>query len=257
MKNKLTALVLMLMLGLSVHSASAMTFSSEDPEAQTIWEFFLPFLNAQSAEERAAIEAQFNAEFVSEVDHDEDHLQEDDADESYDYSAEKEEILADLDEEIIEVEDATLRAQLKLDYAALVTLEGEAFNEALETLWEQLDNYWDEMDGNFEEDENFDFAAEREEIMAELTEEVAEIEEATLRAELEADLETLRATEDEDTFWDMVDAGYDKVDQFYGYGEDDHDCDDHDDEDEDEDDDDWFNFDFDEDEEEDDQEDRD
>lgn len=258
MKNKLTALALMLMLGFGVNSASAMNFSTEDPQAQSIWEFFLPFLNAQSASEQDAIEAQFNDAFATHAqDHGEheDHTREEDEDfdAGYDYSTEKDEILAELDEEILEIEDETLRKQLELDKAALAALDGEAFNQALEGVWEQLDTYWDTMEGDEDddlEDENYDFATERDEIIAELEADIAQAPEAD-KAALQSALASLKTTTDEDAFWNELDQ---LEAQFYGDfeydDEDDHDCDDHD-SDEEDDDDDWFDWDDDEDDEED------
>ncbi len=212
MKTKQTLFTLLAATVLSAGTASAMPiFSSEDPEVQSVWAFFLPFLNGQTESQKADIQSKLVDLINEQVQNYEDDDYYEDAE--FDFATEKPLIIEDLKVDIAEIDDQALKTEAtkKLNEIEKITDE-EKFFEALDDVYEMLEKHWED----FDDWEEMDFATEKPLIIKELESEIAEIEDATLKSNLTTKLKTLSGLTDEGKFFDALDEIYEKIDVHFG-----------------------------------------
>ena len=202
--------------------SAAPNLSSEDPEINAVWEFFLPFLNGQSDAQKTEIQNKLvdlvNTQ-VEKFDYDDEDY--DHADfEDYDFATEKSLIIKDLKEELVEMENGDLKTGLAADIKTLESIVDEdKFFDALDTAYEKLGDF----DGDFD-DQDFDYSTEKESILVELTEELAELEGTEDQAGLTKELANLK-TLDGQNFNEGVEKLYDRLDEIWdtNFGDQDYD----------------------------------
>ena len=153
---------------------------------------------------------------------DEDRGDEGDWDEEYDFAEEKQYIIEELNEEKDYIDNETLKAEITATITKLTAeTDEDSFFDALDALFEKVDSYYEEQygdedwDDEQDWDEEFDFDELKKEILRELSEEKQHIDDEALKTEVDTAITTLTAETDEDSFFDTLDALFEKVDSYY------------------------------------------
>ena len=133
---------------------------------------------------------------------------------NYSFEDERKEIMEELTEEMNETKDKAEKEAMKNLLTILKKTDDE--NKFFEEIEKAYKNFFGvEFNEEDYEDEDYDFATEKQEIIKELKEEVNEIEDTTLKASVEKTIANLETINDEETFFETLDAQCETVDAYY------------------------------------------
>jgi len=128
----------------------------------------------------------------------------------------KKDILEELKEEVWYVEDQVLKKTLWSDVWWLSTInDPKLFFDALDSIYEQLDTWYGDSEWEGGESDFFSFEDEKKDILLSMKEELQYAEKDDIKKQIEVSLAVVTPITDEDTFFDMLDIEYEKIDVLY------------------------------------------
>ncbi len=133
----------------------------------------------------------------------------------------RDDILESLEEEISYVVDTDLQKSLREEYDKLNQItDGGEFFELIDAIYKELDDYYWENDEAWEDAYEYDFSDEKNQIFDALLEEAEFIDDDDIQVKVQDFVEQYNDIQDEDLFFDQLDALYSEIDSYYGYDDD-------------------------------------